>query len=329
MTLLGTIRVARPYYHCRPCRAGHNARDAALGVGADQLTRGATEVVVLAGAVGRFAEAKAKTLPKLCGLRLGESTIERTTERFGGRFGAVGPGRRPAVILGRCAAAAHHQPPRQAGRGEPHQPANRQGERVGRRPPVFAALEWDVEAVLLPGAVEERHEPMVEQVEPVAQGVVVGVGVVGDGRDEGLRVVRRQYAVRPVQAEECHRQQRHRAVGGRRREGVKLARREGQRRVPAEPHRLGVRQRVGADGSPRTIRQKRPHGREEVELPRGRSQSVEDSAGVHGVHSNASYAIGVQEREVSPPTRRVRFAHRADLPREGGCGAFSLLAQGR
>jgi hypothetical protein len=87
VTLLGTVRVSRPYYHCRPCRAGHTPRDAALGLGSDRLTRGATEVVALAGAMGSFAEAKAKTLPKLCGLRLGESTIERTTERVGAEVG--------------------------------------------------------------------------------------------------------------------------------------------------------------------------------------------------------------------------------------------------
>ena len=303
MTLLGTIRVARPYYHCRPCRAGHNARDAALGVGADQLTRGATEVVVLAGAVGRFAEAKAKTLPKLCGLRLGESTIERTTERFGGRFGAVGPGRRPAVLLRRCAAAAHHQAPRQAGRGEPHQPANRQGERVGRRPPVFAALEWDVEAVLLPGPIKERHEPMVEEVEPIAEGVVVGV--VGDGRNKGLRVMRRQDAVRPIEAEECHRQQRHRAVGSRRCEGVNLARRKRQRRVLAEPHRLGVRQRVGPDGLARAVREKRPHGREKIELPRGGSQPVEDGSRGHGFRGG--FSDGVKGLLYGNPARSSRW----------------------
>ena len=87
MTLLGPIRLSRPYYHCRPCRAGHNPRDAALGLGTDRLTRGATEVVALAGAMGSFAKAKAKTPPKLCGLHLGESTVERTTERVGAEVG--------------------------------------------------------------------------------------------------------------------------------------------------------------------------------------------------------------------------------------------------
>jgi len=59
VTLLGTIRVSRPYYHCRPCRAGHSPRDADLGLGPDRLTRGAA---VLAGLrvrdVGRRPAAK-------------------------------------------------------------------------------------------------------------------------------------------------------------------------------------------------------------------------------------------------------------------------------
>jgi hypothetical protein len=44
--------------------------------------------VALAGAVGSFAEAAQKILPKLGGLRLSESTVERTTERVGQDVGA-------------------------------------------------------------------------------------------------------------------------------------------------------------------------------------------------------------------------------------------------
>jgi len=45
-------------------------------------------VVALAGVLGSFAEAATKTLPALCGLHLGESTVERTTERAGADAGA-------------------------------------------------------------------------------------------------------------------------------------------------------------------------------------------------------------------------------------------------
>lgn len=47
------------------------------------LSHGAREVVALAGALSSFAEAATKTLPKLAGLAVSESTVERTTERVG------------------------------------------------------------------------------------------------------------------------------------------------------------------------------------------------------------------------------------------------------
>jgi hypothetical protein len=55
----------------------------ALGVTAVCLSRGASEAVALAGALSSFAEATQKTLPKLAGLCVSESTVERTTERVG------------------------------------------------------------------------------------------------------------------------------------------------------------------------------------------------------------------------------------------------------
>ena len=44
-------------------------------------------MVALAGAMGSFAEAATETLPESCGLRLGESTVERVTERAGAALG--------------------------------------------------------------------------------------------------------------------------------------------------------------------------------------------------------------------------------------------------
>jgi hypothetical protein len=87
VTAVGEVTVTRPYYHCPTCRAGHSPRDAALGLTAGDLTRGAAEPVALAGALGSFAEAAEKTLPRLCGLRVSESTVERTTERAGAAVG--------------------------------------------------------------------------------------------------------------------------------------------------------------------------------------------------------------------------------------------------
>jgi hypothetical protein len=83
VTVIGRVRVERAYYLCKHCHAGHCPRDAALGLTRGDLSRGATEVVALAGALGSFAEAATKILPKLSGLRVSESTVERTTERVG------------------------------------------------------------------------------------------------------------------------------------------------------------------------------------------------------------------------------------------------------
>ena len=87
MTVLGSVRVSRAYYHCKHCHAGHCPRDVALGLSRVDLSRGATEAVALAGALGSFAEAAEKILPKLSGLHLSESTVERTTERVGEEVG--------------------------------------------------------------------------------------------------------------------------------------------------------------------------------------------------------------------------------------------------
>ncbi len=88
MTLLGGVRFERAYYHCRRCRAGHCPGDARLGLSASGLSRGAEQAVTLAGALGvSFAEAAQKVLPRLAGLRLAESTVERATERVGAELG--------------------------------------------------------------------------------------------------------------------------------------------------------------------------------------------------------------------------------------------------
>lgn len=87
MTLLGEVRVERAYYHCRHCHRGQFPRDTVLGLSASDLSRGAAQVVALAGTSGSFAEAATKTLPKLAGVRVSESTVERTTERAGRHVG--------------------------------------------------------------------------------------------------------------------------------------------------------------------------------------------------------------------------------------------------
>jgi hypothetical protein len=57
-----------------------------LGTNASDLTPGAAEVTTLAGILSSFEEARAKVLPRLAGLRLAESTVERVTEGAGKRL---------------------------------------------------------------------------------------------------------------------------------------------------------------------------------------------------------------------------------------------------
>jgi hypothetical protein len=87
MSAVGEVRYERPYYYCRHCGAGASPADAILGVDQAELTPAARELVALAGTLSSFAEAAEKVLPKLAGLRVSESTAERTTEAAGASLG--------------------------------------------------------------------------------------------------------------------------------------------------------------------------------------------------------------------------------------------------
>lgn len=85
LSLLGPLRFERHYYHCPHCGQGCSPLDTLLGLGAGDLTPAAEEVVCPAGVQASFAEAATKTLARLAGLRISESTAQRTTEAAGGR----------------------------------------------------------------------------------------------------------------------------------------------------------------------------------------------------------------------------------------------------
>ena len=86
VSLLGELPLKRAYYHCRSCGGGHVPLDQELGLNSSHLTPAAAEVTCLAGVQTSFAQASETTLRKLCGLRLSESTVERTTESAGARL---------------------------------------------------------------------------------------------------------------------------------------------------------------------------------------------------------------------------------------------------
>ncbi len=86
-SVVGTFPLDRAYYHCRSCGAGTVPWDEALGLLRQALTPGARELVCIAGAVDSFAEAADVVLKKLAGLRVSESTAERTSEAAGHDIG--------------------------------------------------------------------------------------------------------------------------------------------------------------------------------------------------------------------------------------------------
>jgi hypothetical protein len=86
---LGPMRLWRHYYHCRHCHQGPCPRDGLRGLRAHDLTPAADEVVCLAGLLGSFAAAAEDILVRLAALRLGESTVERSTEAAGTRVAAA------------------------------------------------------------------------------------------------------------------------------------------------------------------------------------------------------------------------------------------------
>ena len=87
LSLLGAVRVTRAYYHCPHCHSGTAPGDAVMRLPESALTPAAYEVTCLAGALSAFAEAAELTLPKMAGLRLAESTVERAAEAAGTDLG--------------------------------------------------------------------------------------------------------------------------------------------------------------------------------------------------------------------------------------------------
>jgi hypothetical protein len=89
VSLFGPVRCTRHYYYCPHCRQGFCPFDHTLGLTAHDLTPAAEQLVSLAGVLDSFAEATTKVLPKMAGLRLAESTVERVTEAAGQRLAAA------------------------------------------------------------------------------------------------------------------------------------------------------------------------------------------------------------------------------------------------
>lgn len=87
ISLVGNIRLSRPYYHCDHCHSGMWPWDEKLCLSPERLTPGAQEVTTLGGISHSFGKAAGPILQKMAGLKLSESTVERTTEAAGERLG--------------------------------------------------------------------------------------------------------------------------------------------------------------------------------------------------------------------------------------------------
>lgn len=83
MCLLGTLKLNRHYYPCQACRQGCCPWEELLRIADQRLTPAAREVVCVAGVQQSFGQAAQRTLHKLTGLRLCESSVERVTEATG------------------------------------------------------------------------------------------------------------------------------------------------------------------------------------------------------------------------------------------------------
>jgi hypothetical protein len=88
-SLVGPVRYQRAYYLCRRCGQGLFPFDQQAGLTSRNLTPGLERVGTLAGTVADSFEKAAEIVHERAGVRLGESTVERTTEDAGSRLAAA------------------------------------------------------------------------------------------------------------------------------------------------------------------------------------------------------------------------------------------------
>src|SRR3954468_6592796 len=85
-SLVGPVRYRRAYYLCRRCGQGLFPFDRDAGLTTRDLTPALERVATLAGTVADSFEKGAELLDEMAGVRVSESTVERTTEDAGQRL---------------------------------------------------------------------------------------------------------------------------------------------------------------------------------------------------------------------------------------------------
>lgn len=86
LSLVGPVRYHRAYYFCRRCGKGLFPFDDAAGMTTRDLTPALERVATLAGTVADSFEKGAELLGEMAGVRVSESSVERTTEDAGTRL---------------------------------------------------------------------------------------------------------------------------------------------------------------------------------------------------------------------------------------------------
>jgi hypothetical protein len=86
LSLVGTVHYERAYYLCRRCGKGPFPFDDEAGMTTRDLTPALERATTLAGAVADSFEKGADLLEEMAGIRLSESTVQRTTEDAGERL---------------------------------------------------------------------------------------------------------------------------------------------------------------------------------------------------------------------------------------------------
>ena len=89
VSLLGPITYRRAYYYCRRCGMGQCPFDRHAGIPDHHITPAVERLASLAGGVSPSFEKGAELLDEMSGVRLSESTLERTTEDVGARIAAL------------------------------------------------------------------------------------------------------------------------------------------------------------------------------------------------------------------------------------------------
>ena len=136
LSLLGSVVCQRAYYYCGRCGKGVLPWDDQVGLTARSFTPAAERLVSLAGALSdSFAEAAEKVLPEMAGLKVAETTVQRTTEgvgeriadhrRSGGTFGFARPWNWYRDVSGRTCALHQFGSHRRAAAGRRRQSRRR------------------------------------------------------------------------------------------------------------------------------------------------------------------------------------------------------------